>query len=85
VTASILSLNLSQVMIDTIASDGNAAPISTGSGQTQRWNRATGSSGSDIVGGGSTKGVGLLLNSMSWRLASSRDWAMGVTVLNSRC
>jgi hypothetical protein len=85
VSASILSLNLSQVMIDTVASDGNAVPIAPGGGQTSRWNRATGSSGGDMVGGGSTDDVELLFNNMSWSLDTSRDWAIGVMVLNSQC
>ncbi len=79
-TASVIVASLGQVIVDTVATTGNALPISPAAGQTERWNNQTGSGGGDAVGGGSSRG-GLLSVATAWQLQGNENWSIGATTL----
>lgn len=67
-----------------VAITGSGTTVSSeGSGQTMRWDQATsgGSESSRNRGHGSDKGpVGTGMQTLSWSLSASRDWAVSVVV-----
>ncbi len=64
-----------EVVVDTVAAEGDALSIAPGAGQAELWNLGTGTGGNDILGGGSTEpGAGSV--TMSWGLAARRAWAI---------
>lgn len=69
-----------EVVVDAVAARGNGMLITVGGGQAQLWNRATGTWGTDIIGGGSTE-PGAASVTMSWTLSVSRSWAIGAASL----
>ncbi len=69
-----------EVIIDTLATQGDADSLSEDAGQVSRWNRAQGTSGGDIRGGGSIEaGAGSV--TMSWTLGSATKWAIGAVAM----
>ncbi len=83
-SVNVTTVNEGDVVIDTVARRNASPAISPGSGQTQRWNRAT-SSGSyyDVIGGDSTEpgpdGGGTV--TMNWSSTSSLGWAIGAVAI----
>jgi hypothetical protein len=64
-----------QLVIDTMATNGDGGPQSAAGGQTEEWNTGTGTSGGDARGGGSTQ-PGAASVTMSWTLNASKSWAL---------
>ncbi len=69
-----------EVVVDTVAARGNGMLITVGGGQNELWNRATGTLGTDVIGGGSTE-PGAASVTMSWTLSASRSWAVAAASL----
>ncbi len=68
-----------ELVIDTLATQGDADPATAS--QTQQWSRDTSSgSGADVIGGGSTK-AGASSVTMSWTLSRNRPWSIGAVSL----
>ncbi|MGI9067891.1 MAG: beta strand repeat-containing protein [Pyrinomonadaceae bacterium] len=65
-----------EVVIDTLVATGDAISASVGAGQTQRWNKTTGSTSTEVLGAGSTE-PGASTVTMSWTLGFSKKWAIG--------
>jgi hypothetical protein len=72
-----------EIVFDTVSVEGQAPTTTAGAGQTEQWNRLTGSGGSDLVGGGSTE-IGAASVTMYWSHASGRDWAIGTVSLKPK-
>ena len=73
-----------QLVIDVLASNGDAGALSAAAGQTEQWNGGTGTAGGDVRGGGSTQ-PGAASVTMSWTLNASKSWSLiGVPVLGAR-
>lgn len=69
------------VVFDTAALEAQALSMTVGAGQTQRWNAATGSGGSNVIGGASTE-PGAASVTMSWTFVSPpRQWSVGAVSL----
>jgi uncharacterized repeat protein (TIGR01451 family) len=69
-----------EVVIDTVVAMRNANSLTVGGGQTQRWNRSSGTGTYDIFGGGSTE-AGQSSVTMSWTLGASKAWVIGAVAL----
>ncbi|MDQ2977360.1 MAG: right-handed parallel beta-helix repeat-containing protein, partial [Acidobacteriota bacterium] len=70
-----------ELVIDTLATQGDASPATVSVGQTQRWNRTTGANdGNEVLGGGSTK-PGAATVTMSWTLGQGQAWSIGAIAL----
>src|SRR5713226_4205029 len=69
-----------EIVVDTLATDGDAVSATVGAGQTQRWNIRTGPAGGNAIGAGSTK-PGATSVSMKWTLGASKQWGMGAVPL----
>ena len=70
-----------ELVIDTVAAQGNAGTLAAAVGQTALWNTGTGTAGADILGGGSTK-AGAASVVMSWTVGgNNRPWAIGAVPL----
>ena len=70
-----------ELVIDTFATQGDSGPATVGGGQTQRWNRNTGTNdGNEVLGGGSTE-PGAPNVTMSWGLGQAQDWSIGAVSL----
>lgn len=69
-----------EVVVDTVAVQQNAGAVVPGGGQSPLWNVATGNSGNDVGGGGSTA-PGAASVTMFWSFAAARPWAAGAARL----
>jgi len=69
-----------EVVLDTLATDGDAASATVGAGQTEQWNLATGVAGGNVIGAGSTE-PGASSVVMSWTLGVSKQWSIGALPL----
>jgi hypothetical protein len=72
---------LGQVVVDSLAVQGNSLSIApSASGETQLWSQATGTTASDVLGGGSSAPGGLL-TTMSWTETANHNWALAAIPL----
>lgn len=69
-----------EVVFDIMGSTGDATSITTGPNQVLRWNRNTGTSSSDAIGGSSTK-TGSNTVAMTWAMGGNKAWAIGAVPL----
>ena len=86
---SIVSYTPGELVVDAVATQGNAQSLAPGIGQTQLWNNATGTSANDSLGGGSyggsiqiSGGSGLQNDLMYWTLGVNQPWALATVALN---
>jgi len=69
-----------QVVIDTLATNGDGSSAAAGPGQTQRWSLKTGNGGGNALGAGSTE-PGASSVTMSWTLGHAHAWSIGAVPL----
>src|SRR5438046_7052117 len=69
-----------QVVIDTLATNGDGSSAAARPGQTQRWSLKTGNGGGDALGTGSTE-PGPSAGSMSGTLGHGHAWSIGAVPL----
>jgi hypothetical protein len=68
------------VVMDIVSANGNSESATAGVGQFQQWNRQTGTSGGDIIGGCGIE-AGANKVATSWTLESVKPWALGAIAL----
>lgn len=64
-----------ELVVDAVTANGNASTLSSGPGQTQRYNTRTGTGSNNVLGAGSTES-GATSTTMSWTLGSARSWSI---------
>jgi uncharacterized repeat protein (TIGR01451 family) len=81
-TASVnVSSGPGELVIDTVASNGDANTLTANAGQTERWDLFSGTGDLNNVRGGGSTEPGAASVTMSWTLGASKVWAIGAVAI----